>query len=281
MARHILTLTCQDRPGIVHAVSGGLLELGANIADSAQFSDDVTGAFFMRMSFDCDIDDVDVVRQRLTSSLGELASAVTVHAAVDRTWVLIMVSKLDHCLLDLLYRWRTGDLHVDLTCVVSNHDDLRSVVEEAGIPYHWVPVTPESKPAAEAEMIRLVEHYDAELVVLARYMQVLSDQACRDLGGRAINIHHSFLPGFKGARPYHQAHARGVKLIGATAHYVTSDLDEGPIIEQDVVRVTHAGTADELVAVGRDVERRVLSEAVRVHSEHRVFLADGRTVVFA
>ena len=281
MARHILTLTCQDRPGIVHAVSGGLLELGANIADSAQFSDDVTGAFFMRMSFDCDIDDVDVVRQRLTSSLGELASAVTVHAAVDRTRVLIMVSKLDHCLLDLLYRWRTGDLHVDLTCVVSNHDDLRSVVEEAGIPSHWVPVTPESKPAAEAEMIRLVEHYDAELVVLARYMQVLSDQACRDLGGRAINIHHSFLPGFKGARPYHQAHARGVKLIGATAHYVTSDLDEGPIIEQDVVRVTHAGTADELVAVGRDVERRVLSEAVRVHSEHRVFLADGRTVVFA
>ena len=281
MARHILTLTCQDRPGIVHAVSGGLLALGANIVDSAQFSDDVTGAFFMRMSFDCDIDDVDVVRQRLTSSLGDLASAVTVHAAVDRTRVLIMVSKLDHCLLDLLYRWRTGDLHVDLTCVVSNHDDLRSVVEEAGIPYHWVPVTPESKPAAEAEMIRLVEHYDAELVVLARYMQVLSDQACRDLGGRAINIHHSFLPGFKGARPYHQAHARGVKLIGATAHYVTSDLDEGPIIEQDVVRVTHAGTADELVAVGRDVERRVLSEAVRVHSEHRVFLADGRTVVFA
>ncbi len=194
--------------------------------------------------------------------------------------MLVLVSKFDHCLVDLLYRWNAGDLPIEVVGVVSNHDDCRPIAERYGLAFHHVPVTAETKPEAEAELLRLVAATGADLVVLARYMQVLSDETCRALRGRAINIHHSFLPGFKGARPYHQAHARGVKLIGATAHYVTADLDEGPIIEQDVVRVGHVETAERLAAVGRDVERRVLSEAVRVHAERRVFLSGSRTVVF-
>ncbi len=280
MTRYILTLRCLDRPGIVHAVTAVLLDLGANIVDNAQSSDDGTGLFCMRTTFDAPVTDIEDIRRRAEESLDRFGGEVQVHAADDRPRILVMVSKFDHCLLDLLYRWRTGDLHVDIVGVLSNHDDLRDAVEPLGIPFVHVPVTPETKPAAEAEMLRLVDELDAELVVLARYMQVLSDDACRALGGRAINIHHSFLPGFKGARPYHQAHARGVKLIGATAHYVTPDLDEGPIIEQDVVRVTHAHTADQLAALGRDVERRVLSQAVRLHVERRVFLTEGRTTVF-
>jgi formyltetrahydrofolate deformylase len=280
VSRSILTLRCQDQPGIVHAVAGALLGYGANIVESAQFSDDVTGLFCMRISFDCDVEDLEAMRAGVSGALAHLSGTVQIHDTDERPRVLVLVSKFDHCLLDLLYRWRTGDLPVEIVAVVSNHDDLREAVEAYGVPYEWVPVTPESKPEAEQALLGLVDSYRAELVVLARYMQVLSDDACAALGGRAINIHHSFLPGFKGARPYHQAHTRGVKLIGATAHYVTSDLDEGPIIEQDVVRVTHAQTADQLAAMGRDVERRVLSHAVRLHAERRVFLTNGRTVVF-
>jgi formyltetrahydrofolate deformylase len=278
--RYILTLRCQDRPGIVHAVTAALLELDANIVDNAQSSDDVTGLFCMRTTFDAAAADVEAIRALAHARLDRFDGVVQVHAAAERPRVLVMVSRFDHCLLDLIYRWRTGDLHVDIVCVVSNHDDLRSTVEPLGIPYIHVPVTADTKQSAESQMLRLVDEHDAELVVLARYMQVLSDDACRALDGRAINIHHSFLPGFKGARPYHQAHARGVKLIGATAHYVTPDLDEGPIIEQDVVRVTHAQSAEQLAALGRDVERRVLSHAVQLHVERRVFLTGGRTTVF-
>jgi formyltetrahydrofolate deformylase len=280
MPRRILTLRCQDQPGIVHAVSGALFRQGANIVDSAQWSDDETQLFCMRISFDADTEDAEALYAETASALAHLDADVRIYDSRTLPRVLVLVSKFDHCLLDLLYHWRTGELAIDLVCVVSNHDDLRPVVEAAGIPYETVPVTADTKAVAERRLLDLVDEHDAELVVLARYMQVLSDDACRALDGRAINIHHSFLPGFKGARPYHQAHARGVKLIGATAHYVTSDLDEGPIIEQDVVRVTHAQTAEQLAAMGRDVERRVLSTAVRLHTERRVFLAGGRTVVF-
>ena len=279
MPRSLLTLRCHDEPGIVHAVTGPLLALGANIVESAQFSDAGTGLFCMRIAFDCDVDDRAHLRGSLESALGHLDGLMELHDAAYRPRVLVMVSKFDHCLVDLLYRWRIGDLGIDIVAVVSNHDDLRATVESHGIPFELVPVTVDTKPEAERRLFELVEHYDAELVVLARYMQVLSDDACRALDGRAINIHHSFLPGFKGARPYHQAHERGVKLIGATAHYVTPDLDEGPIIEQDVVRVTHAQDVEQLAALGRDVECRVLSRAVRLHAERRVFLTAGRTVV--
>ena len=279
MPRSLLTLRCHDEPGIVHAVTGPLLALGANIVESAQFSDAGTGLFCMRIAFDCDVDDRAHLRGALESALGHLDGLMELHDAAYRPRVLVMVSKFDHCLVDLLYRWRIGDLGIDIVAVVSNHDDLRATVESHGITFELVPVTAGTKPEAERRLFELVEHYDAELVVLARYMQVLSDDACRALDGRAINIHHSFLPGFKGARPYHQAHERGVKLIGATAHYVTPDLDEGPIIEQDVVRVTHAQDVEQLAALGRDVECRVLSRAVRLHAERRVFLTAGRTVV--
>jgi formyltetrahydrofolate deformylase len=279
MPRRILTLRCTDEPGIVHGVTGPLLELGANIVESAQFSDAGTGLFCLRMEFDSDVEDLARITEVVGRSLGHLDCRPEIHDAAQRPRVLVMVSKFDHCLVDLLYRWRTGDLPADLVAVVSNHDDLRPTVEASGIPFVHVPVTPGTKDDAEQQLFELVEEYDAELVVLARYMQVLSDAACRRLDGRAINIHHSFLPGFKGARPYHQAHERGVKLIGATAHYITPELDEGPIIEQDVVRVTHANSAEQLAAMGRDVERRVLSRAVRLHAERRVFLTAGRTVV--
>jgi formyltetrahydrofolate deformylase len=231
------------------------------------------------MVVDADADSSHAIESTVRARLTDTDATIVVRRVDDRPRIMVMVSKFDHCLVDLLYRWRTGDLPADLVAVVSNHDDLRPTVEASGIPFVHVPVTPGTKDDAEQQLFELVEEYDAELVVLARYMQVLSDAACRRLDGRAINIHHSFLPGFKGARPYHQAHERGVKLIGATAHYITPELDEGPIIEQDVVRVTHANSAEQLAAMGRDVERRVLSRAVRLHAERRVFLTAGRTVV--
>ncbi len=280
MAGYVLTLSCQDRPGIVHSVTSALLSVGGNITESAQFNDAETGLFVMRTAFDSEVADVEVVRTAIGAQPTLDEAEVAVREEADRCRVLILVSKFDHCLVDLLYRWNAGDLPIDVVGVVSNHEDCRSIVERYGLSYHHIPVTPESKAEAEAALLVLVEQSGADLVVLARYMQVLSDDLCRALRGKAINIHHSFLPGFKGARPYHQAHARGVKLIGATAHYVTADLDEGPIIEQDVVRVGHVESADRLAAVGRDVERRVLSHAVRVHAERRVFLSGSRTVVF-
>ena len=280
MARHILTLTCDDRPGIVAAVSAALLRVSANIVENQQFSDEDTALFFMRTVFDSEDADVDAVRDLIGESDAIRHARLAIRPAGRRYSTLILVSRFDHCLLDLLYRWKSGDLPIDIVGVASNHEDCRELVEFYGLPFTVIPVTKETKAQAERELLALVEQTGTELVVLARYMQILSDWLCEQLAGRAINIHHSFLPGFKGARPYHQAHDRGVKLIGASAHYVTADLDEGPIIEQDVVRVTHAETPARLVAMGRDVERRVLSRAVRDHAESRVFVSGRRTIVF-
>jgi len=279
VATHLLTLTCPDRPGIVAAVAQGLLELGANIVESAQFGDVTTSTFCMRTRFDVAIDDASEVQTAMRESAAMLQADLVVRRWDRPTRTLVMVSSYDHCLVDLLYRWRAGELPIEIPLVVSNHPDLGPLVERTGVDFEHVPVTPQTKPAAEARLLDLVTSQRIDLVVLARYMQVLSDEVCRQFAGRAINIHHSFLPGFKGARPYHQAWTRGVKVIGATAHYVTADLDEGPIIDQDVARASHALGPDEMRVAGRDVERMVLARAVKAHAEGRVFLLGGRTVV--
>ena len=279
VATHLLTLTCPDRPGIVATVAQGLLELGANIVESAQFGDVTTSTFCMRTRFDVAIDDASEVETALRESAVTLQADLVVRRWDRPTRTLVMVSSYDHCLIDLLYRWRAGELPIEIPLVVSNHPDLGPLVERTGVAFEHVPVTPQTKPAAEARLLDLVASRRIDLVVLARYMQVLSDEVCRQFAGRAINIHHSFLPGFKGARPYHQAWTRGVKVIGATAHYVTAELDEGPIIDQDVARVSHALGPDEMRVAGRDVERVVLARAVKAHAEGRVFLLGGRTVV--
>jgi formyltetrahydrofolate deformylase len=277
----VLRLRCRDRPGIVHAVSGFLVNQSANIVASAQYGDPETGRFFMRVQFETSRP---TTPERLRAHFANVADEYGMfwelwrREAPYRT--LIMVSRFGHCLHDLLYRWSTGSLQIEIPAIVSNHPDFADLSASYGIPFHHIPVTAETKAAAEEQLLGLVDALKIDLVVLARYMQVLSDEACRRLSGRAINIHHSFLPGFKGARPYHQAHARGVKLIGATAHYVTPELDEGPIIEQDVARVDHTLSAEQLVAAGRDVESQVLSRAVRWHAESRVMLNDNKTVVF-
>ncbi len=255
--------------------------LDGNILESAQFSDPETGLFCVRTEFESPVEDGARLLKTIEAALAKFDAVVSLRPVERRRRMLVMVSKFDHCLMDLLYRWQRGELPVDIPVVVSNHEDARSLVESHGIKFEHVPVSRETKSEAEDRLFDLVEEHEVDFVVLARYMQVLSDTACARLGGRAINIHHSFLPGFKGAKPYHQAHARGVKLIGATAHYVTADLDEGPIIEQEVVRVTHTRTAEQLVTLGRDVERLVLSRAVAAHAEDRVFLCGARTVVFA
>jgi formyltetrahydrofolate deformylase len=275
----VLTLSCPDRPGIVHAVAGVLAEHGGNITESQQFGDALSGLFFMRVQF--------------TSSAGHDALAVALGALAarfDLTWhldvagrpvrTLILGSTAAHCLNDLAFRQRSEGLPIDIVALVSNHTRLEPLARFYDIAFHHVPVIAGAKAAAEARLLALVDDLDVELVVLARYMQILSDDLCRALAGRAINIHHSFLPSFKGARPYAQAHERGVKLIGATAHYVTADLDEGPIIEQDVERVDHARSVEDLVRLGQDVERRTLARAVRWHVEHRVLLDGHRTIVF-
>ena len=277
----VLVLSCPDRPGIVHAVTGFLVRHGGNIVESQQFGDPLSGRFFMRIVFSV-TGPVDAVGLR--EDFAEVASGFAMDyqvwdaAAPYRT--LVMVSRHLHCLNDLLFRTSTGALQIEVPAVVSNHPDAEPLVRSYGIDFHHLPVTPETKDAAEARLLELVDSTAADLVVLARYMQVLSDGLCRRLAGRAINIHHSFLPSFKGARPYHQAFDRGVKLVGATAHYVTADLDEGPIIEQDVLRVDHTYDQDHLVAAGRDVEAQVLSRAVRWHAQSRVLLNGERTVVF-
>ncbi|MFG3267933.1 formyltetrahydrofolate deformylase [Streptomyces bobili] len=281
MQRYILTLRCPDQPGIVHALAAGVAEAKGNILESAQFSDPGTGIFTIRVSLETPDADTESLRDELTLRLARFDPVLTVRPEEQRRRVLLMVSKFDHCLVDLLYRWGLGELPVDIPLIVSNHPDLAPIAKRYGIPFVHVPVTRDTKPEAEAELLRLVAEHRVDFVVLARYMQVLSDDLCGKLSGRIINIHHSFLPGFKGAKPYHQAHERGVKLIGATAHLVTADLDEGPIIEQDVVRVGHRHTAPELVAIGRDVERIVLARAVRLHAEDRVVLTGSRTVVFS
>ena len=280
MQHYILSLKCQDGPGIIHAVSGALLESGANVLEQAQFTDEETGLFALRTRFEAAAGSAEefeaVVRERAAA----FAPVVEVRDESRRRRALIMVSKYDHCLVDLLYRHELGELPIDIPVIVSNHEDCRGVAERHGIPFVLIPVTPQSKPQAEARLLKLVDDHRIDVVVLARYMQVLSDDLCSRLPGRIINIHHSFLPGFKGARPYHQAHARGVKLIGATAHYVTADLDEGPIIEQGVERVDHASTPDDLAEIGRDVERLVLARAVRLFADDRIVLNGRRTIVF-
>ncbi|HEX2575618.1 MAG TPA: formyltetrahydrofolate deformylase, partial [Aquihabitans sp.] len=252
---------------------------GANILESAQFGDDATASFCMRTRFDAPVDDPAEVRASLGARAAELGADLAVRRPDRPVRTLVMVSAHDHCLVDLLYRRQAGDLPIEIPVVVSNHTDLAPLVERSGVAFEHVPVSPATRDEAEARLLALVDELEVEVVVLARYMQVLSDEVCRRLAGRAINIHHSFLPGFKGARPYHQAWARGVKVIGATAHYVTSELDEGPIIDQDVARVSHAHGPDDLRVVGRDLERVVLARAVKAHVEGRVFLLGNRAVV--
>ncbi len=277
----VLILSCPDRPGIVHAVSGFLVERGGNIHESQQFGDPLSGRFFMRL--DVEIPgrlDVAALRAEFAAVAERFEMRFELWDARAPYRTLIMVSKQLHCLNDLLFRTSTGSLQIEVPAVVSNHPDAAAMAASYGVPFHHIPVTPDTKLQAEGQLLDLVRDLDVHLVVLARYMQVLSDGLCRELSGRAINIHHSFLPSFKGARPYHQAFDRGVKLVGATAHYVTSDLDEGPIIEQDVMRVDHGYDQDQLVSAGRDVEAQVLSRAVRWHAQSRVLLNGNRTVVF-
>ena len=275
-----LTLSCQERPGIVSAVSSFLFEHGCDIVEHQQFDDAVRGQLFLRTAFVC-VEDTDA--SRLSAAFRPVADEFAMTYQVTRNQpprVLVMVSRLGHCLNDLIFRWRAGSLGAELVAVVSNHEDLRPMAEAAGLPFFHVPVTPATKHQAEARLLELVEEHRADLIVLARYMQVLSHEACAALHGRAINIHHSFLPGFKGAKPYHQAFDRGVKLVGATAHYVTPDLDEGPIIEQEVIRIDHTYDPRALATVGQDAEALALSRAVRWHSERRVLLNGHSTVVF-
>ncbi|MFM8609176.1 MAG: formyltetrahydrofolate deformylase [Burkholderiaceae bacterium] len=277
---YILTLSCPDQPGIVHAVSGFLLERGGNIEEAAQYNDHGTGLFFMRVRFACERLGHDALQAQLAPFAEPLAMQWQLHDATQPMRTVIMVSKEGHCLNDLLFRWKSGLLNLDIRAIVSNHREFYQLAASYNVPFHHIAVSKDNKPQAEAKQLEIIEAEGAELVVLARYMQILSDGLCRQLAGRAINIHHSFLPSFKGAKPYYQAHDRGVKLIGATAHYVTADLDEGPIIEQDVTRVDHSKTVDDLTAMGRDTESQVLARAVKWRSEHRVLLNGHRTVVF-
>ena len=279
---YVLALSCPGRLGIVADVSSSLFRLGCDILEAHQFDDAETSRFFMRVRFA--LGDGAGIGE-VTESLGEVAQRFSfdwqVRRRADRQKVLLLASKQDHCLADLLYRWRTNELEMDLVGIVSNHPrESYAHLDFYGVPFHYLPVTPSGKPAQEAEILRVVSESAADLVVLARYMQILSDDLAQKLSGRCINIHHSFLPGFKGAKPYHQAHRRGVKLIGATAHYVTGDLDEGPIIEQDVERIAHHDTPETLIRKGRDIERRVLARAIAWHLDARVLIAGSKTVVF-
>ena len=279
-----LTLSCPDRPGIVHAVSGFLFERGGNILDAAQYADDkdqdATGLFFIRVSFACAQLSYDELKEALSVLASDFGMRWKLHQASQPMRTVLMVSKEGHCLNDLLFRWKSGLLKLDIRAIVGNHRELESLADSYKVPFHHIPVTAATKAQAEARQYEVIQSEGAELVVLARYMQILSDEMCQNLAGRAINIHHSFLPSFKGAKPYAQAHHRGVKLIGATAHFVTGDLDEGPIIEQDVERVDHAMDAETLTAIGRDVECVVLARAVKWFVEHRILKNGDKTVVF-
>ncbi|MER9366959.1 formyltetrahydrofolate deformylase [Mesorhizobium sp. M0518] len=281
MKHMILTVVCRSTRGIVAAISSYLADLGCNIIDSSQFTDLETGKFFVRISF---ISEMGTSQAEIEQNFAEVAAKFgldwKLHDAAERMKVLLMVSRFGHCLNDLLYRWKIGALPIDIVGVVSNHFDYQKVVVNHDIPFHHIKVTKENKLQAEARIMDMVEQSGAELIVLARYMQVLSDDMCSKMSGKIINIHHSFLPSFKGANPYKQAYERGVKLIGATAHYVTADLDEGPIIEQDTARVTHAQSASDYVAIGRDVESQVLARAIHAHIHHRTLINGNRAVVF-
>ena len=278
---YYLTLTCPNKPGIVAAVSTYIFQAGGDIEEAQQFDDKASKRFFMRVSFSCPTDG-----NTLRSGFAEIAKRFeltwNLRAVKDLKRVLIMASKLDHCLVDLLYRWRIGELPMIICGIVSNHpQEVYASIDFADIPFHHLPVTPETKPAQEARLLEIMADSKVDMVILARYMQILSDDLSTKLSGRCINVHHSFLPSFKGAKPYHQAHARGIKLIGATSHFVTSDLDEGPIIEQDVTRVTHGDTPDDLVRKGRDLERTVLSRALRYYLHDRVLINGTTSVVFS
>ena len=277
---YILTLACPDRTGIVHAVSGFLLEHGGNIEEAAQYNDTGTGLFFMRVQFACPQFDHATLKAELTPLTENFQMRWALHNRAEPMKTVLMVSRQGHCLNDLLFRFKSGLLPIDIRAIISNHRDFYQLAASYNIPFHHVPVSAATKAQAEARQFEIIEAEGAELVVLARYMQVLSNDLCNKLAGRAINIHHSFLPSFKGAKPYYQAHDRGVKLIGATAHYVTGDLDEGPIIEQDVARADHTDTVEDLTARGQDTESQVLARAVKWHSEHRVLLNGHKTVVF-
>ena len=279
-AQYVLTLACPERPGIVRAITAFLADRGFDIVEHQQFDDHMSGKLYLRTAFTPG--DKEVSAEGLSAEFAATADEFDMEFAIhdgSPQRVLVMVSKFGHCLNDLIFRWRAGSLGAEIAVVVSNHEDLRPMAEAAGLPFIHVPVTADTKPQAEARLLELVEEYQADLVVLARYMQVLSDGLCRELSGRAINIHHSFLPSFKGAKPYHQAYERGVKTVGATAHYVNAELDEGPIISQQVIEVDHTYTADDLVAVGRDAECVALRNAVRWHCEGRILLLGNRTVV--
>lgn len=281
MNRFILTVSCHSTRGIVAAISSYLAAQGCNIVDSSQFDDLETGKFFMRVTF---ISEEGATLQKLSKGFAgirkKFAMQANFHDEHERMKVILMVSRFGHCLNDLLYRWRIGALPIDIVAVVSNHPDYQKVVANHDIPFYHIRITKETKQQAEQELRAIIRQSGAELVVLARYMQVLSEKLCREMEGRIINIHHSFLPSFKGANPYKQAYQRGVKLIGATVHYVTTDLDEGPIIEQDVARITHAQNSDDYISIGRDVEAQVLARAVHAHIQHRTFINGNRVVVF-
>jgi formyltetrahydrofolate deformylase len=281
MTKYTLTVTCKTKRGIVAAIATFLAESGCNITDSAQFDDIESGLFFMRISFVSEGGvSLDALKEGFTPTADTFQMTHAFHDETEKMKVVIMVSRFGHCLNDLLYRWKIGALPIDIVAVISNHMDYQKVVVNADIPFHCIKVTKENKPEAEAAQLRIVEETGADLIVLARYMQVLSDEMCRKMSGRIINIHHSFLPSFKGANPYKQAFERGVKLIGATSHYVTADLDEGPIIEQDIIRVTHAQSPDDYVSLGRDVESQVLARAIHAHIHRRALLNGNKTVVF-
>ncbi len=281
MSKFCLTVACESTRGIVAAISGYLADQGCNITASSQYDDPQTGKFFMRVSF---ASEKGTTLDKLGKGFAETAKSggmsYQFHDEAAKMKVVVMVSRFGHCLNDLLYRWRIGALPIDIVAVISNHLDYQKVVVNHDIPFHYIKVTKENKPEAEAAQMRVVEESGAELIVLARYMQVLSDEMCTKMSGRIINIHHSFLPSFKGANPYKQAYERGVKLIGATSHYVTADLDEGPIIEQDIIRVTHGQSPEDYVSLGRDVESQVLARAIHAHIHHRVFQNGNKTVVF-
>jgi formyltetrahydrofolate deformylase len=276
----IATLQCADQPGIVHAMTSAILACGGNIIENQQFTDEPTNTFVMRTRFEI-TQGIDVAQKSLNEGLEKFSPSLHIRPTESKPRALVLVTKESHCLRDLLYLLELGELPIEIPVVVSNHEDLRSLVESHGFTFIHLPVTAATKAAQEKELLALVEKHSIDFVVLARYMQILSNEFCTALSGGIINIHHSFLPGFKGAKPYHQAHARGVKIIGATAHFVTANLDEGPIIEQDVAHVSHTSTPDDLIALGRDIERRVLAKAVKLYAQDRIFIVGERTVVFS
>jgi formyltetrahydrofolate deformylase len=276
----IATLQCEDQPGIVHAMTSAVLACQGNIIENQQFTDHATNTFVMRTRFET-AQGIDDARKTLMAGLTQFKPALKIRPTEEKPRVLILVTKESHCLRDLLYLRELDELPVEIPMVVSNREDLKELVESHGVPFHYLPISAQTKGSQESEILKIIGELKIDFVVLARYMQILSSDFCTKMPGKIINIHHSFLPGFKGAKPYHQAHDRGVKIIGATAHFVTADLDEGPIIEQDVAHVNHSATPEQLIALGRDIERRVLSRAVSLYAEDRIFIVGLRTVIFA